>query len=196
VHGLPSSVHCVPAAVLASAGQLGPVPVQFSAGSHSPAEGRHSVKADKKPSGGHVELVPSHVSTASHVPAVGRHTAPTFPAGCWQVTFVPSHWSVVHGLPSSVHAVPFAFFASAGQFGPLPVQFSARSHSPATARHGVADDAKPSAGHVVLAPVHVSATSQTPAVGRQTAPALPAGCWHVTLVPSHWSSVQGLLSAV
>src|SRR5439155_578338 len=52
------------------------------------------------------------------------------------------------------------------------------------------------AGHVVLAPVHVSATSQTPAVGRQTAPALPAGCWHVTLVPSHWSSVQGLLSAV
>src|SRR5439155_25841230 len=119
-----------------------------------------------------------------------------WPAGGGLVTFVPPHGSVVHGLPSSVHAVPLAFFASAGQFGPLPVQFSARSHSSAVGRHGVADDAKPSAGHVVLAPVHVSAMSQTPAVGRQTAPALPAGCWHVTLVPSHWSSVHGLVSAV
>src|SRR5205823_1774245 len=196
VHGLPSSVQAVPAALLASAGQLGPVPVQFSAGSHSPAEGRHSVKADRKPSGGHVVLVPSHVSSASHTPAAGRHTAPALPAGCWQASLVPSHASVVHGLLSSVHAVPLGCFASAGQLGPLPVQLSASSHSPAAARQTVLEDAKPSAGHVVLVPVHVSATSHAPAVGRRAAPGLPAGCWQATLVPSHWSSVHGLPSLV
>jgi len=196
VHGLPSSVQAVPAALLASAGQLGPVPVQFSAGSHSPAEGRHSVKADRKPSGGHVVLVPSHVSSASHTPAAGRHTAPALPAGCWQASLVPSHASVVHGLLSSVHAVPLGCFASAGQLGPLPVQLSASSHSPAAARQTVLEDAKPSAGHVVLMPVHVSATSHAPAVGRQTAPALPAGCWQVSLVPSHSSLLHGLPSSV
>ena len=46
-------------------------------------------------------------------------------------------------------------------------------------------DWKPSAGQVVLAPVHVSATSQLPADARQTVPAFPAGCWQLTLVPSH-----------
>src|SRR5205823_259912 len=196
VHGLPSSVQAVPAALLASAGQLGPVPVQFSAGSHSPAEGRHSVKADRKPSGGHVVLVPSHVSSASHTPAAGRHTAPALPAGCWQAPLIPAHPPVGHGVLSSVHAVPLAFFASAGQLGPVPVQFSTWSHSPAAGRQGVVEDAKPSAGHVLLVPVHVSATSHTPAEARHTVPALPAGCWQATLVPSHWSTVHGLPSLV
>jgi hypothetical protein len=84
-----------------------------------------------------------------------------------------------------VHAVPAAFFASAGQVALEPVQFSVRSHSPAAARQTVLDEANPSAGQVVLAPVHVSATSHTPADARQMAPAFPAGCWHVTFVPSH-----------
>src|SRR5207247_7347 len=184
------------AALLTSAGQLGPVPVQFSAGSHSPAEGRHSVNADRKPSGGQVELVPSHVSSASHTPAAGRHTAPAFPAGCWQASLLPSHVSVVHALPSSVQAVPLGCFASAGQLGPLPGQFSAWSHSPAAARHSVVEEAKASAGHVELVPVHVSATSHAPADARHTAPPLPAGCWQATLVPSHWSTVHGLPSLV
>ena len=48
----------------------------------------------------------------------------------------------------------------------------------------------------MLAPVHVSATSQKPAAERQTAAALPAGCWQSELEPSHWSSEQGFASAV
>src|SRR5439155_15405395 len=109
------------------------------------------------------------------------------PAGCWQLTLVPSHWSSVHGLPSEVHAVPLGDLASAGQLGPLPGQSSAGSHSPAEARHCVLEDAKPSAGQVVLVPVHVSATSHIPAAARHTVPAAPAGRWQGALVPSHRS---------
>ena len=77
---------------------------------------------------------------------------------------------------SGVHAAPAPFFASAGQFGPLPGQFSVKSHASAADRHGTLVDAKPSVGQVVLVPVHVSATSHVPAPARQVAPAFPAGC--------------------
>ena len=173
VHGLPSLEHAVPDGLLASAGQLALVPVQLSAGSHSPADERHSVNAGRKPSTGHVELVPVHVSTASHAPAAARQTAPAFPAGCWHASLLPSQVSVVHGLPSSMHAVPLGCLASGGQAALLPVQLSARSHSPAAPRHTVLDEAKSSAGHAELVPVHVSATSQAPAVPRHVVPAFP-----------------------
>jgi len=238
VQGFPSVVHAVPAGLFASAGQFGPVPVQFSAGSQSPAEARHVVKAERKPSAGqvvldpvqvssashapaaarhtapafpagcwqllllpshwsrlhgfpslvqavpagclasagHVVLEPVHVSAWSHSPATGRHTAPALPAGCWQALFVPSHSSVLHGLPSSVQAVPAALFASAGQLAADPVQLSAGSHSPADGRQTVLAGSKVSAGHTVLVPVQLSATSHGPATARQVAPALPAGC--------------------
>src|SRR5207253_3114330 len=52
LHGLLSAVHAVPAALLASAGQLGPLPGQFSAGSHSPAEARQCVLEGLKSSAG------------------------------------------------------------------------------------------------------------------------------------------------
>src|SRR5207244_7895796 len=55
---------------------------------------------------------------------------------------------------------------------------------------------KPSAGQAELVPVHVSATSHSSAAARQIVPTLPAGCWHVTFVPSQRSRVQGLVSAV
>src|SRR5207253_9457306 len=45
------------------------------------------------------------------------------------------HTSVVQALPSSVHAVPTALTASAGQVVLVPVQVSARSHSLTAARH-------------------------------------------------------------
>ena len=88
-------------------------------------------------------------------------------------------------MPSSVQGVPADFFASGGQFGPFPGQFSARSHSPAAARQTVAEDWKPSAGQAVLEPVQTSAASQAPAEARHTAPAFPAGCWQASFVPSH-----------
>src|SRR5437763_7465796 len=104
---MPSSVHAVPAAYTVSAGQVELDPVQLSARSHSLAAARHVVPA---------------------LPGLWTHSA--LPA-------VPLHWSVVHTLPSSVHAVPAAFTVSAGQVELDPVQLSARSHSLAAARHVV-----------------------------------------------------------
>src|SRR5207247_5063645 len=161
----------VPAELLASAGQFGPVPGQCSAGSHSPAESRQTVLDDLKASAGQTVLDPVQFSSTSQAPAAARHTAPALPAGCWQVTFVPSHRSSVHALPSEVHTVPLAFLASVGQLGPFPDQFSARSHSSAATRHTVLEERKPSAGQLPLDPLQVSCTSQLPATGRQTVPA-------------------------
>ena len=83
---------------------------------------------------------------------------------------------MLHGLPSSVHAVPDALFASAGQLGPVPVHISAGSHSPADARQTTKLGSNMSLGQVLLVPVQVSSTSHGPADARQTAPPLPAGC--------------------
>src|SRR5439155_837407 len=185
LHGLPSSVQAVPAGLLASAGHVADDPVQCSAGSHSPAENRQVVVAGSNASAGHVVLVPVQFSSTSPPPARGRPAAPALPAGCWQASLEPSHVSVVQGLPSSVHAVPDAVFASAGHAGPVPGQFSAGSHSPADARQTVLAGSNASFGHVVLVPVQSSSTSQDPTEARQTAPALPAGCWQALFVPSH-----------
>src|SRR5438094_8577367 len=62
--------------------------------------------------------------------------------------------------------------------------------------HAVPFVLKALVGQVVLVPVQVSATSHSPAPARHTAPAFPAGCVQVLVLPSHWSSVQGLRSAV
>jgi len=98
--------------------------------------------------------------------------------------------SIVHASPST-QDVPFGWKPFTGQLALLPVQFSATSHWSAAARHSVVDGSKTSAGQLVPVPLHDSATSQMPADERQTVPALPAGCWQRTLLPSHWSSVQG-----
>jgi hypothetical protein len=113
-----------------------------------------------------------------------------------QAALLPSHWSTVQGLPSLPHAVAAGLRASAGQFGPLPGQSSAGSHSPVEARHSSVLGRKPSAGQLVLVPVQVSAASQTPAAARQTAPVFPAGCSQAALEPSHSSRVQRLPSLV
>ena len=185
MHGLLSAVHAVPAALLASAGQLGPFPGQFSAGSHSPAEARQTVLEGLKASAGQTVLEPVQLSSTSHTPAAARHTVPAFPAGCWQASLLPSHSSRLHGLLSAVHAVPAVLLASAGQLGPFPGQFSAGSHSPAEARQTVLEGLNASAGQTVLEPVQLSSTSHTPAAARHTVPAFPAGCWQASLLPSH-----------
>src|SRR5205807_232709 len=159
------------------AGQLGPLPVHISAGSHSPAEPRQTTKLGSNMSVGHVLLVPSQVSSTSQGPADARQVAPALPAGCWQASLVPLHVSVVHGLPSSVQAGPLGCSASAGQLALLPGQKSSGSHSSTAPRQSVLEDLKASFGHVELVPVHVSARSQMPAVARQVAPEFPAGCW-------------------
>jgi hypothetical protein len=67
----------------------------------------------------------------------------------------------------------------------LPGQNSATSQDPATERHSVETGRNASVGHVLEVPVQVSIASQMFAELRQVAPELPAGCWHVTLLPSH-----------
>jgi hypothetical protein len=74
---------------------------------------------------------------------------------------VPLQTSVVHGFPSSVHAIPFPFFASVGHVVDEPVHVSATSHSPAAARHVV--PALPAGcWQVVLEPLQVSVVHALP----------------------------------
>jgi hypothetical protein len=95
--------HTVPALTFASAGHAAELPVQLSARSHTPAAARHTVALDRKASVGHAVLLPVHVSATSHGPAAARQVAPALPAA-WAQLPLPSHKSVVHGLPSSVQA--------------------------------------------------------------------------------------------
>src|SRR5438132_888701 len=137
---------------------------------------------------------PGQVSATSHSPAAGRHTVPPFPGGCWQLVLVPSQVSAVQGLPSSGHAAP-AFPTGCGQVVLVPSHWS-RVHGLVSAVQDVPLAFMTSVGQVELVPVQVSARSHSAAAARQTAPALPAGCWQSTLVPLHWSRVQALPSSV
>src|SRR5436309_3515138 len=67
---------------------------------------------------------------------------------------------------------------------PVPLQMSRVQALPSSV-HAVPFALRVSVGQVVLVPVQLSATSHSPAAERHTAPAFPAGCWQVTLVPSH-----------
>src|SRR5437773_2609889 len=49
---------------------------------------------------------------------------------------------------------------------------------------------------MITTPGQVAARSHAFEAARHTVPALPAACWQVVLVPSHWSRVQGLPSVV
>jgi hypothetical protein len=48
-----------------------------------------------------------HDSATSQIPAAARQAVPACPGACAQTPL--AHWSVVHGLLSSVQAVPSAF---------------------------------------------------------------------------------------
>jgi hypothetical protein len=172
------------------------------------------------PFAGHVGDVPLHASATSQSPVAGRHTVPLLPAGCAQIP--EAHSSREHGLVSGVQAVPSGRKKSGGQEVEVPLQVSARSHSPTAERqgvpalpapcehapathsstvqtlpspvHGVPSIFVPSAGHVVLVPVHFSSTSHSLAAARHVEPALPAGCTHEPAWQT--SAVHGLASLV
>lgn len=119
------SLHVLPFAAKPSDGQDAELPVQFSATSHWPAAVRQTVDDGLNAFAGQVVDEPVQVAARSHTPAAPRHCAPAFPAACWHAIAVPLHVSVVQGLPSSVQAVPLAFFASDGHAADEPVQVSA-----------------------------------------------------------------------
>src|SRR3989454_448142 len=137
---------------------------------------------------------PGQVSATSHSFAAARHTVPALPAACWQLELVPSHVSVVQGLPSSAHAAP-ALPAGCWQALLVPLHWSRVQGLPSSVQ-AVPAGSFALVGQVVLVPVQVSTASHSSAAARHAAPALPAGCWQALLVPLHWSRVQGLPSSV
>jgi hypothetical protein len=144
----------------ASAGQLAPDPVQFSATSQSPADGRHVTLDGWKASAGQLAPDPVQFSATSQSPAEGRHVT----LDGWR--------------------------ASPGQVGLDPVQFSATSQTPADDRQTVADDWKASAGQAMLEPVQFSATSHTPAEARHTVLPDWKTSTQVLAVPEQWSAAS------
>src|SRR5437867_2216511 len=159
---------------LVPAGQLGcwqalSVPLQTSFVQGFKSSG-HGVPFAMTLSAGHAALAAVQASATPQSPAAARQIAPAFPAGCWQATLVPSHWSSVQGLPSEVHAVPLVFFASAGHALPaVPGQLSATSHSPAPVRHTKVLGLNTTAGQRTLVPVRTRTGSPaSPEPARHT----------------------------
>src|SRR5882724_10737016 len=197
VHTLPSSVQVVPLALKTSVGQAVLVPVQVSATSHSAAAARQTVPAALMTSAGQLAPVPVQFSAASHTSTAARQTVlEDRKVSLGQVALVPVQFSATSHTPAEARQTVLEDRkVSLGQVALVPVQFSATSHTPAEARQTVLEDRKVSLGQVALVPVQFSATSQTPADARHTAPAFPAGCVHVALVPLHTSMVHTLPSS-
>src|SRR5438552_2025388 len=105
----------------------------------------------------------------------------------------PAQVSLSVQLFPSSHAAPFSRVGSPAQ---VPSWHASLAVQKFPSSHTVPFAWKVSGGHVALAPVHVSAASHAPAEARQTAPAFPAGCWHVSFVPSQVSAVHWLPSSV
>ena len=111
----------------ASAGQAAVEPEQVSAASQAPAAVRQIVPLGCKPSGGQLVLEPSQVSATSQAPAEARQPVPALPAACWQILLLPLQRSVVHGLPSSVQAVPLVLNAQVDEQHEAAVPLAAPS---------------------------------------------------------------------
>jgi hypothetical protein len=137
-----------------SPGHAPDAPVQFSAGSQTPADSRHTVVDAVNVLPGHAADVPVQFSAGSHTPVEARQ--------------------------DTVDAVN----VSPGHAPDAPVQFSGGSHTPADARQVTVDAVSVSPGHAPLDPVHCSGGSQTPEDERHTtAPEFIVSVGHVPLVP-------------
>src|SRR5437016_4181081 len=144
-----------------SGGQSTLEPVQCSAGSHTPAEDRHTVVEGCKASAGQSLFTPSQLSATSQTPADARHTAVLLPSG-GQAALDPVQFSAASQSPAAARqtvledANPLA-----GHVELAPVHVSATSHSPATARH-TAPALPAGCWHTLLEPLQVSAVHGLP----------------------------------
>src|SRR5438093_10164108 len=77
---------------------------------------------------------PLHTSAVQTTLSLFSQLVPAGQLGWWQAVSVPLQTSLVQGFESSAHGVPFALITLAGQVVLVPVQVSATSHGPATAR--------------------------------------------------------------
>ena len=80
----------------------------------------------------------------------------------------PSHCSATSQGPAAGRQTA-ALFASGGQAALVPVQVSARSHTPADGQHPTVAGWKASEGQSSFTPSQLSARSQGPAAGRHSA---------------------------
>jgi hypothetical protein len=148
-------------------------------------------------SAGQVTEVPVQVSAASQVAADARQTVLLdWNASAGHAEDVPGQFSAASQTSAWARQTVLAGEkASVGQAADDPVQLSATSHTSAAGLHVVPLALSP-LGQVVDVPVQTVVVSQTPAEVWHVTPALPAGCWHVAVAPSHWSKVQGFGSEV
>src|SRR2546427_2948499 len=78
---------------------------------------------------------PLHTSAVQMTPSLFSQLVPAGQLGWWQAVSAPLQTSLVQGFESSSgHGAPFALITLAGQVVLVPVQVSATSHGPATAR--------------------------------------------------------------
>src|SRR5205823_2572276 len=186
VQGLPSSVQADPAALTASAGQVVLVPVQVSARSHSLTAARHTVPA--WPAGcvqRGLPTVPLQVSVVQGLPSSVQADPAPLTTLVGQVVLLPVQVSArSHSLTAARHTVP-PFPAGCVQAGllVLPLHVSVVQTLPSSVQAVPADLTV--VGQVVLVPVQVWSRSHSLSAMWHGVPALPAGCWQVTLVPSH-----------
>src|SRR5262245_47832377 len=138
-----------------SAGQLALEPVQVSAMSQVPAEGRHTVEDEAKPSAGQLSVRPLQRSATAQTPAEARQTAVLLASG-GQPLFTPSQFSARSQTPAGARHCA-VLLASAGHGWPaVPGQFSATSQMP------------PAGRHVRKAPLTLSAGQGSPGVPEQS----------------------------
>src|SRR5207244_10309560 len=129
------------------------------------------------------------VAAAAGVPVAA------WPPGWPQVVVPGQVSSAAHSPAASRQGAP-ALPAGCVHVALVPLHTSVVQGLPSSVQ-GVSLGWKTSAGQVVLVPVQVSATSHPLTAARQTVVVLVfSGCWQPTLVPSHWSSVQGFPSSV
>jgi len=158
-------VQLVVAGLKPSAGQLPDVPVQLSAKSHWPVEGRHAVVADLKPS----TQVPDPLqeSVPSQAPPFDVPTQAVVDGwnpSAGHAPDEPVQLSATSHDPAAVRQVVVADLKPSTQV-PDPLQESVPSQSPPfeVPTQAVVDGWNPSAGHAPELPVQLSETSHWPA---------------------------------
>src|SRR5262249_29836691 len=179
--------------LLLSAGHLMLEPVQVSARSQAPAEGRQTVVLGASTSGGQVVPEPVQNSGTSHTsPMVEARQlvegGVKMGSGQWWPT--ASKLSAAARVPTDAR-LGAVLLASAGQVLFIPSQKSARSHTPADGRQSVVLALTISGGQAALLPVQNSSMSHTSPVvaARQLVEeGLKASVGQSSLTPSHDSA--------
>jgi hypothetical protein len=184
----------VPFDVRASAGQAALAPSQTSAGSHPPADARHSNFAGRTASTGQSALTPSHASGRSHAPATERQTvfAESVLHTPARHTAQPCPQSVSTEQPPASGGAPSAAesgAASAPESGAASAPASAPESEPESVLGEIADTRCPMLGSGRAEQPTIAATSPTAHAFSHDGLIIP------TSLPSLSSGVNGFLSA-